>query len=196
MIAEDIAKGVLLDVAVERAGDICIAGDAALMDDVGTKAALGRPDFHGFPAGPELDGDLHQIPVVKAAAHWPGWERDLGLVGAFKNLIGQAFHDAETRGSELRKKAATGGMYASNATLRDLISDEVREVFSGVLTPLWTEAWNLGYASAKSRSPGSPPTSAPNMKVRRWPGSLALRGSTGFSRSPGPGSATTPHGQN
>ena len=29
MIAEDIAKGVLLDVAVERAGDICLSGDRA-----------------------------------------------------------------------------------------------------------------------------------------------------------------------
>jgi 8-oxo-dGTP pyrophosphatase MutT (NUDIX family) len=91
-----------------------------------------------------------------AHATWPGWERDLGLVGAYKNLIGQAFHDAETRGSELRKKAATGAMFVSNPVLRDLISDEVREVFSGVLTPLWTEAWHLGYAAAKSLATGQP----------------------------------------
>ena len=83
---------------------------------------------------------------MQGRPHWPGWERDLGLVGAYKNLIGQAFHDAEARGSALRKKAATGGMFVSSATLRDLIGDEVRDVFSDTLAPLWTEAWHLGYA--------------------------------------------------
>ena len=47
-------------------------------------------------------------------------------------------------------------MFVSNGVLRDLISDEVREVFSSVLTPLWTEAWHLGYASAKSLVTGQP----------------------------------------
>ena len=134
-IAEDIAKGVLIDTAVERAGDICLksSGDSVLDDyDLAEDAAV-------FAA-----------PVVKAAAaHWPGWERDLGLVGAYKNLIGQAFHDAEARGSALRKKAATGGMFVSNGVLRDLISDEVREVFTKALTPMWEEAWDLGYDSAR-----------------------------------------------
>ena len=136
MIAEDVAKGVLLDVAVERAGDICLKADD------GDEATMRQSSM------PARASQLTTI--VKAAAHWPGWERDLGLVGAYKNLIGQAFHDAEARGSELRKKAATGGMFVSSGTLRDLIGDEVRDVFSGVLTPLWTEAWHLGYASAKS----------------------------------------------
>src|SRR5262249_13943551 len=93
---------------------------------------------------------------VAKAAHWPGWERDLGLVGAYKNLISDAFHAAETQGAALRKKAATGGMFVSSATLRDLISDEVKQVFSEVLTPLWTEAWHLGYAAAKSLVTGTP----------------------------------------
>jgi 8-oxo-dGTP pyrophosphatase MutT (NUDIX family) len=47
-------------------------------------------------------------------------------------------------------------MFVSNGTLRDLISDEVREAFSTVLTPLWTEAWHLGYAAAKSLATGQP----------------------------------------
>jgi 8-oxo-dGTP pyrophosphatase MutT (NUDIX family)/2'-5' RNA ligase len=47
-------------------------------------------------------------------------------------------------------------MFVSNATLRDLISDEVRDVFTGVLTPLWTEAWHLGYAAARSLVTGQP----------------------------------------
>ena len=47
-------------------------------------------------------------------------------------------------------------MFVSSSTLRDLISDEVRDVFAGTLTPLWTEAWHLGYASAKSLVTGQP----------------------------------------
>ena len=134
-IAEDIAKGVLIDTAVERAGDICLKAD-------GPDSVLDDYDL-------AEDAAVFAAPVVKAAAHWPGWERDLGLVGAYKNLIGQAFHDAEARGSALRKKAATGGMFVSNGVLRDLISDEVREVFTKALTPMWEEAWDLGYDSAR-----------------------------------------------
>ena len=47
-------------------------------------------------------------------------------------------------------------MFVSSATLRDLIGDEVRDVFTGALTPLWTDAWHLGYASAKSLATGEP----------------------------------------
>jgi ADP-ribose pyrophosphatase YjhB (NUDIX family) len=140
MIAEDLAKGVLIDTACERAGDICLA------DDDGAANASAK----GTLLSDVGDDEPTAGTTLVKAAHWPGWERDLGLVGRYKSLIGQAFHDAETRGSALRKKAATGGMFVSNGVLRDLIGDEVREVFSGVLTPLWTHAWNLGYESAKS----------------------------------------------
>jgi 8-oxo-dGTP pyrophosphatase MutT (NUDIX family) len=147
-IAEDIAKGVLIDTAVERAGDICLADAVDL--DAADKARA------SIEAGePVISWEQVKAEAVKAA-HWPGWERDLGLVGAYKQKISQAFHDAETRGSALRKKAATGEMFVSGATLRDLISDEVREVFSEALTPLWTEAWHLGYAAAKSLVTGQP----------------------------------------
>ena len=47
-------------------------------------------------------------------------------------------------------------MFVSGGTLRDLISDEVRDVFNATLTPLWTEAWHLGYAAAKSLVTGQP----------------------------------------
>ena len=154
MIAEDIAKGVLIDTAVERAEAICLKGAAGdwpppWFGSIGSDATdtaerteeILRAEFGG---------------TVQKAAHWPGWERDLGLVGAYKQQISQAFHDAETRGSALRKKAATGGMFVSSGVLRDLIGDEVRDVFSGVLMPLWTHAWNLGYESAKSLVTGQP----------------------------------------
>ena len=140
MIAEDIAKGVLLDVAVERAESIALSGNWDLVDAGDAPGGVGW--FLDKADADRLAAADHP--------HWPGWERDLGLVGAYKNLIGQAFHDAEARGSALRKKAATGAMFVSNGTLRDLIGDEVRDVFAGTLTPLWTEAWHLGYAAAKS----------------------------------------------
>ena len=54
------------------------------------------------------------------------------------------------------RRPPPGPCSSPTATLRDLIGDEVREVFSGVLTPLWTEAWNLGYAAAKSLVTGQP----------------------------------------
>ena len=144
MISEDLAKGVLIDTAVERAGSIVFAGDEG-------------PAESGWLGEPVQKTDAVAVrPDKPSDVRWPGWERDLGLVGAYKNLIGQAFHDAESRGSDLRKKAATGGMFVSQATLRDLISDEVRDVFGNVLSPLWTEAWHLGYASAKSLVTGQP----------------------------------------
>ena len=54
------------------------------------------------------------------------------------------------------RKPPRGACSSRNGTLRDLIGDEVRDVFSAVLTPLWTEAWHLGYAAAKSLVTGEP----------------------------------------
>ena len=89
-----------------------------------------------------------------------------------------------SRASGLRKKAATGGMFVSQATLRDLISDEVRDVFADILTPLWTEAWHLGYQSAKSLVTGQPADFTAKDGMEHLPGSSAPRGSTGYPRCP------------
>ncbi|HEV2355049.1 MAG TPA: NUDIX domain-containing protein, partial [Puia sp.] len=72
-----------------------------------------------------------------------------GLVGRYKQEISQAFQDAEIAGRKLRAKQA-GGEYVSNVVMQSLISDEVRKVFTGVMTPMWTKAWNLGYESGKA----------------------------------------------
>ena len=119
MIAEDVAKGVLLDVAVERAESVVLADD---LEAVALKARRDGDDADGYDlaSGNESiafdDRGANGLLAVTKAVQWPGWERDLGLVGAYKSLIGQAFHDAEARGSALRKKAATGGMFVSSAT--------------------------------------------------------------------------------
>ena len=74
MIAEDIAKGVLLDVAVERAEAICLKATTDVRHDRGETAEGARPCIQN-PAS--TFGSRRR----QAAAHWPGWERDLGLVG-------------------------------------------------------------------------------------------------------------------
>ena len=74
MIAEDVAKGVLLDVAVERAGDICLQGG---------RWTTGRTPGDSRRARPGLVPGTHDA-FKSSSRHWPGWERDLGLVGAYK----------------------------------------------------------------------------------------------------------------
>ena len=53
MIAEDVAKGVLLDVAVERAGDICLSGNWTLltlvMRQAGSGGFIDKADATGSP---------------------------------------------------------------------------------------------------------------------------------------------------
>ena len=78
----------------------------------------------------------------------PAWQRDLGLVGAYTEEISQAFQDAEIKGRELRKDAASGAMFVSAGTLHGLISDTIKDTFLKTMTPLWEKAWDLGYESA------------------------------------------------
>jgi 8-oxo-dGTP pyrophosphatase MutT (NUDIX family) len=137
LIAEDLAKGVLLDTAIDRALDIAI--------DIAGK-------FDPIPPEPADDPGRFTprswvYPIGKSA-QFPGWQQDLGLIGRYKEEISQAFQDAEIKGSRLRKDAASGRMYVSSSILHGLISDAVRDVFLHVMNPMWTKAWNLGYDSA------------------------------------------------
>jgi 8-oxo-dGTP pyrophosphatase MutT (NUDIX family) len=130
-IAEDIAKGVLLDTAISRALDM--TGDILIQS----------PFYED---------------VVKAERQFPGWEQDLGLAGRYKEEISQAFQDAGMKGSQLRKDAATGKMWVSAGTLHGLISDATIGVFGDVMVPMWRKAWNLGYEGASEllgKSPGN-----------------------------------------
>src|ERR1035441_10599412 len=68
-------------------------------------------------------------------------------------------------------------MFVSNATLRDLIGDEVRDVLAGTLTPLWTEAWHLGYQSAKALVTGQPADFAAKDGLEHLAGFLDTEGS-------------------
>jgi 8-oxo-dGTP pyrophosphatase MutT (NUDIX family) len=132
MIAEDIAKGVLLDTAIERARDISLRDEEFITRRMGSGGS----------------GDSVIARDELRTRQFPGWERDLGLVGAYTEEISQAFQDAEIRGRELRAKAASGNMFVSAGTLHGLISDTIKDTFLKTMTPLWEKGWSLGYESA------------------------------------------------
>ncbi len=115
-------------------------------------------------------------PEPAPAPNWPGWERDLGLVGQYKEQVADAFHEAENKASQLRKDAATGKMMVSEATLKGLISDELEEIFTRTLNPLWSEAWSLGYAAAKSLVSGEPANFTAKQDGEALNGFLATEG--------------------
>ena len=167
MIAEDIAKGVLLDVAVERAQQFALKDEADdwrrfLGDDdprSGFVSGAGGGDFedpdevshfHGAEDDDDEDDDDDdkKDKFIAKVAQWPGWEHDLGLVGGYTEAISKAFSVAESKGAELRKEAASGNLPVSRNTLNGLISDEVKNILSATMNGLWTKAWNLGYDSA------------------------------------------------
>lgn len=132
-IAEDVSKGVLLDTAIARATNLF---EAVTSDDSGTC----RKE--------ELAEDLQADNLSKSDPRFPGWEQDLGLVNQYKEEISQAFQDAEIKGSQIRKDAATGVMSVTYGTLQGLISDATKHVFLDAMTPMWQSAWELGYRSA------------------------------------------------
>jgi 8-oxo-dGTP pyrophosphatase MutT (NUDIX family) len=134
-IAEDLAKGVLLDTAIERAGSI-----AEIENFYKSEVYEDTPTC----SNPLLFNDE----VIKSQPQFPGWQQDLGLVGQYKEQISQAFQDAEIKGSQIRKDAASGKMYVSSGTLHGLISDATKETFLSTMTPMWEKAWDLGYDSA------------------------------------------------
>lgn len=179
-IAEDMAKGVLIDVAVSRATTVALkdARDAEAEDwrryladegpHMGFVGGEGGGNFedpddveprHHHEDDDEDDDDSDKsvaapmasvgtLAIAKATTEWPGWTHDLGLVGSYVEVISQAFQDAEIKGAELRKEAASGRMPVSSNTLLGLISDEVKNVFTSTMNDLWTKAWHLGYESA------------------------------------------------
>jgi 8-oxo-dGTP pyrophosphatase MutT (NUDIX family) len=135
MIAEDVAKGVLLDVAVDRAQDIELARDERVISHTWTQDPVR-----------EALGDLSW--TWKALERpFPGWQHDLRLVAEYTAKVAQAFQDAEIRGSEIRKDAATGKMCVPSASLPGIIADATRDIFLQAMTPMWEQAWALGYAS-------------------------------------------------
>ena len=133
-IAEDTAKGVLLDVACDRAQATFLMKTMISEDDL-----VFKDDDDPTPQ------------------RWIGWDHDQRIVDTYKGLVADAFKDADITASKLRQKAATGQMYVNGPTLRGLISDGVHDTFMEVLKPLWVEAYSAGYGSAKFLVTGEAP---------------------------------------
>jgi 8-oxo-dGTP pyrophosphatase MutT (NUDIX family) len=151
-IADDMNDGVLIDVALKRVYDSFVESEVS---ETPVEAVNFKSDEWLYEAAPPVV--LPAVHVEKKVKQWPGWEHDLGLVGAYKQQIGKAFDNADDKADDIRKAAASGKMYVDAATLRGLIAEEVHETFLDTLNPLWTEAWNLGYESGKSLVTGSEP---------------------------------------
>lgn len=164
-IAEDIAKGVLLDTAIERAGSI-----AETEDFYKSEVTWDEPIQCWFP----------EDEIIKSQPQFPGWQQDLGLVSQYKEEISQAFQDAEIKGSQLRKDAATGKMWVSSGTLHGLISDATKEVFLEKMTPMWEQAWDLGYDSAVELVDKAAFTASPNPVLRVRPADRRIEARQAF----------------
>ena len=153
-IADDLNDGVLIDVAIARAHDFF---KEEYIEDIHpvlrlTDSVVPYDNGGYLPAGMSFAYNASGVaePVLTKKQQWPGWERDLGLVGAYKEILGTAFKNADLKADDIRKAAATGKMFVSSATLRGLIAEEVHTTFLDALTPLWGEAWHLGYQSGKA----------------------------------------------
>jgi 8-oxo-dGTP pyrophosphatase MutT (NUDIX family) len=167
MIAEDLAKGVMLDVAVSRAESFALKDDATdqrreFTEDEPLANAISGDDSDDMGVDDDKDddddgGEKIAVPDALKDREFPGWEHDLELVSAYKEKIREAFDDAGSRSTDLKKKAASGLMYVPATVLHGLLGDTVREVFTDMMNTMWTHAWNLGYEGAKSLVTGREP---------------------------------------
>jgi 8-oxo-dGTP pyrophosphatase MutT (NUDIX family) len=88
--------------------------------------------------------------VTGTIREWPGWSRDLGLIGRYVEIIRDAFSEAEGHAGQLRESWAKGHLAITQSQYKDLVGDEVEKVIESSLIPLWKAAWDLGYESAES----------------------------------------------
>jgi 8-oxo-dGTP pyrophosphatase MutT (NUDIX family) len=81
-------------------------------------------------------------------AEWPGWRHDLGLVGAYVEIVRKMFAEGAEAADEMRKDWAGGVVSWTPAMYRDAMQTGLEETIAKTLTPLWTDAWKLGWTSA------------------------------------------------
>lgn len=134
-ISDELAKGLSVEEAVEGASTLTLGSDA-----------------YEWVTGAE-EADLPKA----GRAEWPGWEHDLGLVGAYTEIIRRMFSRAEGRAGKMRQEWARGVLSVSQAQFRDLIAGELNEAVQKTLVPLAREAWHLGYAAADALVRGGKP---------------------------------------
>jgi 8-oxo-dGTP pyrophosphatase MutT (NUDIX family) len=91
---------------------------------------------------------VHPKADGSAVAEWPGWKHDLGLVGAYVEVVRKMFADAADDADGVRADWANGVVSWTPAMYRDAMHAGLEETVRGTLDPLWTAAWKLGWDSA------------------------------------------------
>jgi 8-oxo-dGTP pyrophosphatase MutT (NUDIX family) len=120
-----------------------------------------------------LGEDVVRAPKAEMR-QWPGWQRDLGLVGAYTEIIRHAFRTAENEDMQLRRDQARGVVTVTPGVFRDMTGQILRDAVSGALAPLVRDAWKLGYESAQELT-GAHPHEMPGVmdaflatELRHW----------------------------
>ena len=124
-IADDLARGTLIDVVIDKAKD--------------TTAFTEQHSWVIDPPGQR---------VRTKAVQWPGWQHDLNLVKDYSEEISDAFRRSSEQGEKIRKQVGRGEIYVPVAIMHDMIHESAKQLFSEALTPMWADAWDLGYRSA------------------------------------------------
>ena len=132
VIEDDLTKGLSIDEVMDVASRLIVADEVY---ELVTKGADAGPKAH--------------------IREWPGWKRDLGLIGAYVEIIRKAFSDAEGHAGQLREEWAKGRLAITESQYKDLVGDAVERVIESALIPLWKEAWELGYTSAEELVTGA-----------------------------------------
>ena len=111
-VADDLNNGVLIDVAIARAHDFF---KEEYIEDIHpvlrlTDSVVPYDNGGYLPSGLSFAYNASGVaePVLTKKQQWPGWERDLGLVGAYKEILATAFKNADLKADDIRKAAATG----------------------------------------------------------------------------------------
>ncbi len=95
-----------------------------------------------------VTGEVIHPKAEAAGIEWPGWKHDLGLVGAYVEVIRKMFSDAEEDAAGVRADWANGVVSWTPAMYRDSMHAGLEETVAATLGPLWKAAWKLGWASA------------------------------------------------
>lgn len=150
-ISEYLARGLVVEEAVKVASAVTLSSDA-----------------YEWVTETEL-------PKARRA-EWPGWEHDLGLVGAYTEIVRDMFSRAEGEAGKMKQEYAhqvvsyTPGMY------RSMVQDHLRESVENTLAPLWTAAWNLGYDSAWQLVTGEKPETRKDAQSHELDAFIATEG--------------------
>lgn len=86
---------------------------------------------------------------------WPGWRSDLELIERYAGIVRDMFARGADAEDDLRKDWATGVLSWTPGMFANMMGTHYENAVNAALTPLWREAWKLGYDSAAELAGGS-----------------------------------------